>query len=499
MAVDIVMPHMGESVAEGTVLGWLKAVGDEVAEDEPLVEIATDKINVEVPAPASGVLTEILTEKGGTVEVGQTIGRIGAKGEKPAAASEKPPSAPKPKAEEKPGPKVEAKETPEPRAGKKPERMPPAPKAGAGGPEGPPPETGAAGRPAVPSPGTGKTHRDFPAAPPGRRREEVVPTMGPVAAGTLGVLATPAVRRFARERLVDLGQVAGTGRLGRITHEDVEAFLESRRKTAPAPEPAPSAKERPAEEPASGGPADKEPRQPRRPDVDEELVPLSKMRRAIAEHLVRSKRTAPHVTTVAEVDMTGVARRRREWKARFEAAGAKLTFTVFICSAVARALKEFPDLNAEWTDDGILLKYRIHLGLAVSVEDGLVVPVIRDADRLDLVALAAAIGAVAEKTRAGKVSPQDVGGGTFTITNPGVFGAVLSTPIIHQPQAAILATGRIADVPAVVDGGIAVRQHMYLSLSYDHRVVDGATAVRFLQRVRQILEDVDFALSEAGA
>jgi biotin carboxyl carrier protein len=183
MAVDIVMPHMGESVAEGTVLGWLKAVGDEVAEDEPLVEIATDKINVEVPAPASGVLTEILTEKGGTVEVGQTIGRIGAKGEKPAAASEKPPSAPKPKAEEKPGPKVEANETPEPRAGKKPERMPPAPKAGAGGPEGPPPETGAAGRPAVPSPGTGKTHRDFPAAPPGRRH-----------AGRAGHAGRPALR-----------------------------------------------------------------------------------------------------------------------------------------------------------------------------------------------------------------------------------------------------------------------------------------------------------------
>jgi pyruvate/2-oxoglutarate dehydrogenase complex dihydrolipoamide acyltransferase (E2) component len=219
------------------------------------------------------------------------------------------------------------------------------------------------------------------------------------------------------------------------------------------------------------------------------------MRKAIAEHMVRSKREAPHVTTVAEVDMTACAALRAEWKAELAEQDVKLTFMAFILDAVARALKEFPDLNASWTDDGILIKYRINLGLAVSVGDGLVVPVVRDADQLSIEDLARAVQQIAEHARAGKVSPSELRDGTFTITNPGVFGAVISTPIIHQPQAAILATGRIADVPAVVDGGIAVRKHMFLSLSYDHRIVDGATAVRFLQRVRGILEEADFSLS----
>ena len=190
--------------------------------------------------------------------------------------------------------------------------------------------------------------------------------------------------------------------------------------------------------------------------------------------------------------MTSVAELREKLKDGFAAQGVKLTYMAFIFNAVARALKEHPDLNASWTDQGILIKYRIHLGMAVAVEEGLVVPVVRDADRLSLADLARAIQTLAEKTRQGKVAPADLRDGTFTITNPGVFGAVLSTPIIHQPQAAILATGRIADVAAVVDGGLGIRKHMFLSLSYDHRVVDGATAARFLQRVREILERADF-------
>ncbi|MBM4082919.1 MAG: 2-oxo acid dehydrogenase subunit E2 [Planctomycetes bacterium] len=239
-------------------------------------------------------------------------------------------------------------------------------------------------------------------------------------------------------------------------------------------------------------PADK-PRE-RHPDMDEELVPLTAMRRAIAEHMVRSKHEAPHVTTVAEVDVTDVAALRGRKLDEYAAKGIKLTYMPFILNAVARALKDHPDLNAQWTDKGILVKYRINLGLAVAVEDGLVVPVIRDADRLAMPDLARAIQTLAEKTRQGKVSPADLAGGTFTITNPGVFGAVISTPIIHQPQAAILATGRIADVPAVVDGQIVARKRMFMSLSYDHRIVDGATAVRFLQRVREILEKADFEM-----
>jgi len=294
-----------------------------------------------------------------------------------------------------------------------------------------------------------------------------------VAAGKLGVLASPAVRRLARQLEVDLADVTGTGRMGRISKQDVTTFAERRSGEAEVPA------QGPAQETVEAG-------------EDEELVPLTPMRRAIADHMVRSKREAPHVTTVAEVDMTEVAELREARREECAAEGVRLTYMAFILSAVARALKDHPELNATWTAKGILVKYRINLGLAVAVEEGLVVPVIRDADRLSLLELARAVQTIAEKTRQGKVAASDVTGGTFTITNPGVFGAVLSTPVIHQPQAAILATGRIADVPAVVNNGITVRKRMFLSLSYDHRIVDGATAVRSLQRIREILESPDF-------
>jgi len=462
MAVDIVMPHMGESVVEGTILKWLKKPGDRVEQDEPLVEVGTDKINVEIPSPATGVLQEILAKEGVTVTIDQKIAVVetSANEVSPAAQPVSPPAL-----------AGAEKQAPRKRGGETRSAVPPAPRKAAS----------VAARPAVSLAGAQRP------APPTRPRVRIAPTQGPVALGTLGVLASPSVRRLAREHLVDLGKVKGTGRMGRILREDVLAYLNKARTKAATPA---DGAARPAESLTPGDEAVRE--SPGQPDVDEELVPLSPMRRAVAEHMARSKHVAPHVTTVAEVDMTRVAALREKWKAEYAEKGAKLTYTVFIASAVVRALREYPALNSSWTDDGLLVKYRIHLGLAVSVEEGLVVPVIRDADRLDLADLAKAIGSIAEKTRAGKVAPSDLGGGTFTITNPGVYGAVLSTPIIHQPQAAILATGRIADVAAVVNGGLAVRKQMYLSLSYDHRVVDGATAVQFLQRVRQILEKGDF-------
>jgi 2-oxoglutarate dehydrogenase complex dihydrolipoamide succinyltransferase (E2) component len=456
MPVNVIMPHMGESVVEGTITSWLKQPGDSVEEDEPLCEIETDKINVEVPAPSSGVLLKVMAEEGETVEVDETIAVIGEDGEKveeaEAPAEEKDEAPPEPKepqeAEEKEGQKEEQKEQKE--APPKPEKKAPPPPRQDAEEEGPPTGSG------------------------------VSAEKGPVQPGKLGVLASPAVRRFAREMGVDLGEVDGSGRMGRITKDDVKAHVEQQKEA--------EAEAKEAEATGEEAPAPKR----KAPDVDEELVPLTKMRKAVAEHMVRSKSQAPHVTTVAEADMTAVAELRKQWKPRFAEQDVRLTYTVFILNAVARALHDYPELNSQWTDDGILIKYRINLGLAVAVEDGLVVPVIRDADRMDLLELARAVQSVAEKTRGGKVSASDVQGGTFTLTNPGVFGAVLSTPIIHQPQAAILATGRIADVPAVVDGGIAVRKRMYLSLSYDHRIVDGATAVKFLQRVRELLEDADF-------
>ncbi|HPD13914.1 MAG TPA: dihydrolipoamide acetyltransferase family protein [Planctomycetota bacterium] len=434
MPTDVVMPHMGESVVEGKVLAWLKRPGDPVEADEPLVEIETDKITVEVPSPSAGVLLEALAREGQMVKVGERVAIVGAKGEKPA---EEPAPAPKPTPQARPAPAARPAPPPKPAAPAPPEPPKPAPE---------PPALKEA-----PAAGAAET---------------------PLETGALGVYASPAVRRFARESGVDLRTVQGTGRLGRITREDVERALQPA-PAAPAPPEAAAAK-------------------PRTPDVDQELVPLTPMRRAIAEHMVRSKTVAPHVTTVAEADMTAVAALKDEWRAAFGEQGVKLTYTPFVLSAVARALRDHPELNAEWTDKGILLKYRIHLGVAVAVENGLVVPVIKDADRLSLVELARAAQTLAEKARAGKIAPGDLSGGTFTITNPGVFGAVLSTPIIHQPQAAILATGRIAEVPAVINNGIAIRKRMFLSLSYDHRIVDGAAAARFLQRIREILEKADF-------
>ena len=466
MAVNVVMPHMGESVVEGTILGWLKQPGDAVDEDEPLVEIETDKINVEVPAPAAGVLLKVLAHDGDTVEVDQTIAVIGEAGEQveAAAPAAKAPAALKRKPEEESHAEVaEAAEEAEQKEEK----------AIAAGPLPAEPSSTAAG-PLPAEPGSAP----IPPAAPAPPKPLVAGAEAPPAA-TLGVYASPAVRRFARERKVELTEVEGTGRMGRITRQDVLGFIEGKQAKP---------------QQAAGVPEEAATPRERVPDVDEELVPLSKMRRAIAQHMVRSKHEAPHVTTVAEVDMSAVAAHREEWKPKLAEQDAKLTFTVYICNAVARALDEFPDLNAEWTDKGIIVKYRINLGLAVSVDDGLVVPVIRDVDRLSMIGLAKAVQSVAERTRAGKVSHADLQGGTFTITNPGVFGAVLSTPIIHQPQAAILATGRIADVVAVVNGGIAIRKHMFLSLSYDHRIVDGATAVKFLQRVRQVLEAADFVM-----
>lgn len=510
MPADIVMPHMGESVAEGTILKWLKSPGDRVEQDEPVVEVGTDKIDVEIPSPRAGVLLEVLAEEGDTVEVDQKLATVGEEDEAPAEA---------PPAEEKEEEKEPEKEEKRKRVDEKEKE-----KEVKGEEEEPKPADVATGRAAAKklpeegaeqaatapqgteSPGTRAP--EAPPAPPRRPRDRIAPTQGPIALGTMGVLASPSVRRLARERLVDLGQVDGTGRMGRITRQDVLEHIEKQKsKKKPAGKeaakkprdevPAQKAEDEGAAAAATDSPgtAGAMPQPPSIEDVDGELMPLTPMRKAVAEHMARSKHVAPHVTTVAEVDMTAAARFRKQYPADHPDSDVRLTFTALIANAAVRALHDYPALNASWTDKGIIIRYRIHLGLAVSVEDGLVVPVIRNADRMDLEELAGAIGRIAEKTREGKVSPSDLGEGTFTITNPGVFGAVISTPIIHQPQAAILATGRIADVPAVVDGGLAVRKRMYLSLSYDHRIVDGATAVQYLQAARKILEEVDFEVS----
>lgn len=408
MEVKIVVPHMGESIVEGTILKWLKRPGDRVERDESVVEIGSDKIDVEVPAPGRGTLKEILAQEGAKVAVGKAVALL--EMEEAAAA--------RPKTEAPPEPEVaEAREVKQEEAPRR-----------------------------------------------GRRR------------------ITPVVAKLAERHGVDLDRVKGTGLGGRVTKKDILPYVEGRRPTQEVPEP--KGKEEALPTPITR----------RAPVASEEepveVIPVTAMRRAIAEHLVRSKQTAPHVTTVAEVDMTRLVHFREKQKAEFERQeGISLTYMPFIAMACIRALKEFPFLNASMEEDRILLKRYYHIGVAVALEEGLVVPVIRHANRLDIRGLAHAIHDLAERARTKKLTSDDLTGGTFSITNPGAFGAVLSTPIINYPQAAILGVETIRKTPVVRDDQIVIRHMMYLCLSYDHRIVDGATAVQFNQRVRRILEN----------
>jgi len=426
------MPHMGESVVEGKVLRWLRREGEPVTRNETIAEVETDKADVEIPAPTDGILTKILVAEGATAAIGAELARI-----EPAEAAAGAPPPPARPAE------------PAPREAERPA-------------SGPPP----------PSPGA-----------------------------TPRVISPVVAKLMAQHQLAaaDLDQIRGTGVGDRVTKQDLLAHVERRgRPEAPRPKVAvESGLDRPGDRsgraPAPAPPSPPEPivRRPHAPAADEpvEEVRLEGLRKAIAEHMVASVRTAPHVTTVAEVDMTELVRFRAYYKARFqEAEGVPLTYMPFIVRAVVDGLRAFPMLNSSLDGERILVRRYYHIGLAVAATEGLVVPVLRHADRLSVRELARAVHGLAERGRARKLRPDELSGGTFTISNPGVFGGVLSTPIIHQPQAAILNVQAIRTQPAVRDGAIVPRELMYLCLSYDHRIVDGATAVQFLQHVRGNLE-----------
>lgn len=405
MKIDVLMPEMGESIAEGTVAKWLKKPGDPVNRDEPLLEITTDKVDSEIPAPASGVLAEIVADEGKTVAVGSVIARIESEAEKSSA----------------PADRTEAE--------------PPA----------------------------------LVLAPPDR-------PMSPVA------------RSIAREEGLspeELSQIPGSGRGGRVTKEDVVRFLDHRTESeAPAEAPVP----------ARAAQADSAPPSESEAEGRIEVIEMSNMRRLIAEHMVRSKRTSPHTYTVAEVDMTRIVRFRDSVKQRFEAEnGFSLTYTPFILHASVLALKAHPLVNSSVDGDRILRKDFVNLGVAVALESGLIVPVIRRADEKNLLGLARSAWELAQKAQQKRLSPGDVQGGTFTVTNPGAFGNIFGLPIINQPQVAILGVGAIKKRPVVIDDAIAIRSIMYLSLSYDHRIIDGALAARFVQSIREILENYDTA------
>jgi 2-oxoglutarate dehydrogenase E2 component (dihydrolipoamide succinyltransferase) len=443
---DVIMPQMGESIAEGTVTKWLKSVGDRVERDEPLFEISTDKVDAEIPSPVAGVLREIRALPGDTVPVGSVVGVVGdAAGEAPAAATPRPSAPDEPPA------------APEPAA--------PAP---------PPTPAPAAAAPLQPS-----ARRD----PPVARSEMSVEELRQAR-------SSPVVRRIAAEHGVEIRDVPGTGISGRVTKQDILDHIS--RRDAPAPAPALSAAPAlpgapPAEAPVPAVPA-------HLPGEPVEIVPMSPIRRKTAEHMVLSKRISAHVSTVFEVDMTRVDELRREHKRSYqERSGVKLTYLPFIAKAVVDALEEHPILNASVDGDSIVYRRQINLGIAVALDWGLIVPVIRSADERNVLGLARAIGDLAERARGKKLKLDEVQGGTFTITNPGVFGSLFGTPIINQPQVAILGVGTIEKRPVIRNDAIAIRTMAYFALTFDHRIVDGADADRFMARLKSGLEEFDAA------
>lgn len=431
MAVAVTMPQMGESMVEGTVARWLKAPGETVAKLEALVEISTDKIDTEIPAPTAGTLLQVVVAEGQTVRAGTVLGYIGRAGEQPGVAA-----------------------------------------------------TAAPG-------GVAAAEANGTATP----RPKVVTEVSPVAASkepdvrpTGRAFISPVVARMAAEHQLDLAAIAGSGLHGRITKRDVLAFL-AEQEAAPVAQAAPSA-------PVVGA----------APSDDEIWQPLTTMRRVIAQHMVQSKQTSPHVTTVFEVDMTAVVRHREQHKEEYAQRGVRLTYTPYFVAAVAKALRQVPEINARFHSgdaaageaSALVLQKRVHIGVAVALEQGLIVPVIRDADERTLPGLARAVNELAQQARTGQLAPDAARGGTFTITNHGVTGSLLGTPIINQPQAGILGIGAIVKRPVVrssgtsllpsADDAIVIRPMCYLSLTFDHRILDGARADTFMSAVVGLLQ-----------
>ena len=459
MATDVVMPQMGESIAEGTVSRWLKKVGEKVERDEPLLEISTDKVDAEIPSPAAGTLTEILAKEGDTVPVNAVVARIGAEGEAAAAPSDEP--SPDSKTLERPAPPAATLDAPAapPPAAAAPQEEP----ARAAEPEAAPQQAAAAAEEKV-------TSLDE------RRRTK----------------SSPLVRKIAQENNVDISQVPGTGVSGRVTKNDILEFLQQ-----PRPAAAAAAAPQPAA-PAERAPGPQVARPQFAPGESVHLEPLSVMRKRIAHHMVVSKQTSAHVHTVFEVDFTAVEKLRRAHRDAYAERGVKLTYMPFIVQAVIAGLREFPILNASMDETNIIHHRELNIGIAVALDWGLIVPVLKRADELNILGVARAINDLGDRARAKKLSPDDVQGGTFTITNPGVFGGLFGLPIINQPQVAILGVGGIKKRAVVVEtkegDSIAIRSMCYFSLGFDHRLIDGAVADQFMARVKSAIEAGQFTM-----
>jgi pyruvate dehydrogenase E2 component (dihydrolipoamide acetyltransferase) len=457
MAVDVIMPQMGESIFEGTITKWLKKPGDRIERDEPLFEISTDKVDAEIPSPSAGVLKEIKVTEGQTVPIQTVVAVIEAAG----AAAAAPAATPEPS----PAPEKAA-----------------APKAAAAPPA-----------PAAPTPA--------PAPVPPAPAAASTPDAAPAVRGNgQKIRSSPLVRKIAKENNVDLASMEGSGAGGRISKKDILAAVESggaKTATPAAAAPAPLAaatSASPAPPPGPGGAVahpvleNAVPRE-RIYFGNYEAQPMSVMRQRIAEHMVASKRVSPHVYSIDEADMTKIAKIRERSKAPFEAKyGTKLTFMPFFVRACVEALRAFPTVNASADAATVVLHREINVGIAVALDWGLIVPVLKNAEEKNFLGLARGMNDLAERARAKKLKPEEVQEGTFSITNPGVYGGLMGLPVINQPNVAILGIGAIQKRPMVIDDAIAVRSMVYLTLSYDHRVVDGAVAHQFVGKVKAYLE-----------
>jgi 2-oxoisovalerate dehydrogenase E2 component (dihydrolipoyl transacylase) len=431
VATPVTMPQLGESVTEGTITRWLKAEGDEIALDEPIAEVDTDKVNAELPSPVAGRIEKLLVSEGTTVDVGTEIVLVAADGDE--------------------SPSAEATQREDVAA------------------EAPTEEWPVADTEAMPAVQTGEKQGAVTEARGSQSEGNGRGTVEDAASLRLR-RSSPVVRRLATEHDVDISEIPGTGTGGRVTKKDIESFIEKRgadHKTAPA----------------SG------PKRVAAYDGDR-VVELTSIRRAIANRMAASKAEIPHAWTLVEVDVTGlVALREREKAAFAEREGVNLTFLPFIVKAAVEALKEHPVLNSVWDGDRIVLRKQVNVGIAVDLEEGaLIVPVIRDADELNIVGLARRIDEVVKKARSKQLGTENISGGTFTVNNPGALGSVASTPIINHPQAAILQAEAVVKRPVVVDDAIAIRSMMNLEVSFDHRILDGGVALRFLNAVKKRLE-----------
>jgi 2-oxoglutarate dehydrogenase E2 component (dihydrolipoamide succinyltransferase) len=429
MPTDVVMPQMGESIAEGTIVRWIKKEGDQVARDEPLFEISTDKVDAEIPSPAAGIVDEIRVHEGETVPVNSVVAIIR-------------------QADEEQSKKVAGNGTATPSTPAPPSPAPPAPAS------------------AAPAPAA----TTQPVAPP----SDVPPSEG--IESRIRQRSSPLVRKIAKDRNIDISKIHGTGIAGRVTKRDILDFIAGSGPTTAT---------------AAARPAQPAPSLPQSSGLPGQTQPMSVMRKRIAEHMVLSRRTSAHVHSVFEVNFHRVAQIREAKKAEYEKAGVKLTYLSFILKAVVEGLKAVPVVNASIDGDNVVYHEDVNIGIAVALDWGLIVPVIKKADGSNLLGLSRAVTDLAARARNKQLKPDEVSGGTFTVTNPGVFGALFGMPIINQPQVAILGVGNVEKRPVVIDDAIAIRPMAYLTLGYDHRLIDGAVADQFMSHVKQTLENWD--------